>query len=82
MGEFVHEPIKIRISIPYSLMVHLNPSLTGFQSQRFGGLLSLVQIPRVEVPNLDANPLLLREEGHICEVPPNCGSPYHSQGFW
>ena len=39
-------------SISYSPMVLLDESLAGFQSQMFGGLVSLVRVPRIGVPDV------------------------------
>ena len=39
-------------SIPYSPVVLLDESFIGFQSQMFGGLVSLVQVPRIGMPDV------------------------------
>lgn len=78
VDEFVHEPLKSKISTPYSLMVLLNLSLIGFQSQTFQELFALVQIPRVEVPNVGHKLLTPQGETPYFEIPPSCGSPYHT----
>lgn len=80
--KFVHEPSKSKICIPYSPMVLLNLSLIGFQSQTFRELLSLVQIPRAEVPDVGHKLLTPQGENPYFEIPPSCGSPYHTWGFW
>ena len=39
-------------SSPCSPMVLLDESLIGFQSRMFGGLVSLVQVPRIGMPDV------------------------------
>lgn len=50
-NETACEPFKRRISIPCSSVGPLDISLVGFLSQLFCGLISLVQVPRAEVPD-------------------------------
>lgn len=51
-SESAYKHLKSGISIPYSPTVLLDLSPTGFQSQAFGELLSLIQFSRVEVPDV------------------------------
>lgn len=51
INESEHEPFKSRLSIPHRLLGILDVSFVGFQSQVFCGLISLVQVPRIGVPN-------------------------------
>lgn len=54
--ESVSKPFKSRISIPYSPIGLLDVTLL-VSKPHFWGLISLVQVPRVEVPHVGHRPL-------------------------
>lgn len=90
----LHMLFKSRVFIPCHPELLLNISAVGFQSQTFWGLFSLLQDPKVVVPGVGINPLLLGEKLRlfVCllldllidfiKISFNCGSPYWEWGFW
>lgn len=65
MSESVTKLFKSGISIFHSLMGHLDISHTGFQSQVFRGLIFLMQVPSIGIPDVGQEAL-----------PPQVEAPY------
>lgn len=81
MKESVHEPLKTGFSVPYSSMIFLDIIHSVFQSLAFRGPVSLVKDIKVELPDVEHKPLLLRMKFCVFETPPNCELPCLGCGF-
>lgn len=80
MSKSVTKLFKSGISIFHSLMGHLDINHTGFQSQVFWGLIFLMQVPSIGIPDVGQEALPPQVEG-IFEIPLNLGSPYWGWRF-
>lgn len=56
----IYKPFNISISVPYSPLGLLAMSPLAFQSLTFWGIVSLWQVPRVEVSDVGPEPLTLQ----------------------
>ena len=63
MSVSAHKLFKGGISIPYIPLVLLDIRHIDFQSQEFKELVSMVQVPRVAMPNVGNKPLI--QEGGV-----------------
>lgn len=75
---------KRGILFPYSILGFLDVSPIVFQSQMFWGLITLMQISRVEVTGWWPNPLFLRKRLPHLEIPSDDGSLHGlgGEGRW
>lgn len=64
------------ISVSYRPLSPLDISPVVFQNWIFWGLVSLLQVPRVEVPDMGHESSLLGEELRLYDIPANCGLPH------
>ena len=62
------------------ILLHISP--IGFQSQMFWGFVSLVQVPRVELPDLYHRPLNFRKKLCVCKIFPDCESLHQGWFFF
>lgn len=75
------QALKSSISAPSSVLGLLNFSPISFQSWTLWGS-SLVQIPRVRMPNVGHEPLGSQGEAPDLWDASQCVSPFHRWGFW
>lgn len=73
----VCEPFMIRFSISHSTLGFLDLSPLA----PFWGLMSLLQVPSVVMPDAGLVPFLGKTL-HIYEIPPDCGLCASGGGFW
>ena len=67
-----HKPFKDCFSVHSSLVDHMVASPTGFQSHVFQGLMSQVQVLKIEVPDVVFKPFTSQGEAQAYDFPPDC----------